>query len=247
MRLITYSDDEQARQPLIKTAADYGFDVTVVSGEFRFYKDWETRLKVVLAELERLESLGDQDEIVCITDAHDVFINNTADTISKLYDDNYRGLVVFQSEHQVWPDFRLAHEILDHYKDRDGYSYPCFGCVIGPVHRLIDLYRRVAVNGEVDDWIKQHNAEITWPFDDQLALSKLYPTHSWIVIDSSCLLFQSMQAPALPDCQLVRMGTNGEAFLLNSKKNTRPCIVHGHGPVGVKEVYFDVLGKLGHA
>lgn len=246
MRLITYSDNEQARQPLIKTAAEYGFDVTVVTGEFRFYKDWETRLQVVLEELERLEALGEQDEIVCITDAHDVFVNNTAKTMADLYDQYYKGKVVFQSEHQVWPDFRLANKILEKHKDYNGYSYPCFGCVIGPVCRLIDLYRRVAVNGHVDDWIKQHNSEITWPFDDQLALSKLYPKHPWIVIDSSCILFQSMQAPALPDCQLARMGSEGEMFLVNTKKGSRPCIVHGHGPVGVKKVYFDVLEKLGH-
>ena len=239
MKILTYSDDVNARQPLLKSAADYGFDVESVAGEFRFYKDWETRAKVLLSRLEQMP----EDEVICITDAHDVFVNAPANVMKKIYDDNYEGKLVFQSEHQVWPDFRLAPQILEKHKDPDGYSYPCFGCAIGPVRLFVELYREVFKHGHVDEYLASMNGELTWPFDDQLALSKLYPTTDWIVIDSACVLFQSMQAPALPD---LGIGQHVKLFLVNKKKNTRPCIVHGHGPVGVKKVYFDVLEKLGY-
>ena len=60
MKILTYSDDVNARQPLLKSAADYGFDVESVTGEFRFYKDWETRAKVLLSRLEQMR----EDEVI---------------------------------------------------------------------------------------------------------------------------------------------------------------------------------------
>jgi hypothetical protein len=238
MKLVIYSDDEKARSPIVKSSIKYGFDLHVATGNYRWYKDLETRTKETLKVLESF----DPEELVVVTDGHDVFVNNTADKFKEAYRKYYDGKIVFQSEHQNWPDPRLEKACLEKFTDPNGYSFLCFGMHVGTASQLVELYQKGLWIGHVDDELKQINPHLRWSFDDQLFSVVQYLQRDDIVIDGDCHLCQSMQGPALqsgdvaftPDC------------IVNITKKTRPVFIHGHGNVQIKEIYDSVVKRYGY-
>ena len=238
MKLVIYSDDEKARSPIVQSALKYGFDLHVATGKYRWYKDLETRTQKTL---EMLESL-DPDELVVVTDGHDVFVNDSAKEFKERYHEHYDKKIVFQSEHQNWPDPRLEKQCLEKHTDIHGYSFLCFGMHAGTAGQLVELYRKGLWIGQVDDELKQINPHLHWSFDDQLFAVKQYLQREDIVIDSDCHLCQSMQARALESSDVAFTPD----FVVNIKKNTRPVFVHGHGNVQIKEIYNSVVKRYGY-
>lgn len=238
MKLVIYSDDEAARKPIATSAEHYGFDLHVATGEYRWYKDLETRTKKTLEVLESF----DPDELVVVTDGHDVFVNNSAKEFKDAYEKHYKGKVVFQSEHTNWPDPRLEDKCLEKFNDSDGYSFLCFGMHVGTADQLAEIYRKGLWIGQVDEELKSLNPNLTWEFDDQLFAVKQYLQRDDIVVDHKCLLCQSMQAHALAsgDIEL------DPDFVINKTKGTRPVFIHGHGNVRVKQIYEQIVKKYGY-
>jgi len=238
MKLVIYSDDAKARSPIVQSALKYGFDLHVATGTYRWYKDLETRTRKTLEVLETF----DPKELVVVTDGHDVFVNNFAKEFREIYKEHYDGKIVFQSEHQNWPDPRLEKKCLEKFTDPDGYSFLCFGMHVGTVEQLVELYRKGLWLGQVDDELKQINPHLQWSFDDQLFSVIQYLERDDIVVDGNCYLCQSMQAPALQSSDI---GFTPD-FVVNIKKNTRPVFVHGHGNVQIKEIYDSVVKRYGY-
>lgn len=238
MKLVIYSDDAKARSPIVQSALKYGFDLNVATGTYRWYKDLETRTRKTLEVLETF----DPKELVVVTDGHDVFVNNFAKEFRKIYEEHYDGKIVFQSEHQNWPDPRLEKKCLEKFTDPDGYSFLCFGMHVGTAEQLVELYRKGLWLGQVDDELKQINPHLQWSFDDQLFSVIQYLERDDIVVDGNCYLCQSMQGPAL---QSGDIGFTPD-FVVNVKKNTRPVFVHGHGNVKIKEIYDSVVKRYGY-
>ena len=239
MKLVIYSDDEQARKPIVESAKKNGFDLHVATGKYRWYKDLETRTQKTLEVLESF----DPDELVVVTDGHDVFVNNTAEEFKKAYKEHYNGKIVFQSEHQNWPDPRLEEKCLEKFTDPNGYSFLCFGMHAGTASQLVELYRKGLWIGQVDDELKQINPHLHWSFDDQLFSVIQYLQRDDIVVDGGCYLCQSMQGPALSSGDIV---LHPEA-VLNKTKNTQPVFVHGHGNVQIKKIYDQIVERYGYA
>lgn len=239
MKLVIYSDDKKAREPLEITAEKYGFDVHVATGTYRWYKDLETRTRSTLEVLKDF----DKDEVVVVTDGHDVFVNNTAETFMDAYKAYYNNYVVFQSEKQIWPDPSLADACHARWFDPDGYRFPCFGMHTGPVRRLIQMYENGLERGDKGDCVLNGwtdsapniDPNCQWQFDDQLFAVRHYVEYRWVTIDDGCELAQSLQRPALPDVEIVIDGK--DPHIRNKTKNTRPAFVHGHGDVRVKAQY----------
>jgi len=238
MKLVIYSDDEKARSPIVQSALKYGFDLHVATGKYRWYKDLETRTHKTLEVLETF----DPKELVVVTDGHDVFVNNYAKEFREIYEEHYNGKIVFQSEHQNWPDPRLEKKCLEKFSDPDGYSFLCFGMHVGTAEQLIELYRKGLWLGHVDDELKQINPNLKWSFDDQLFSVIQYLERDDIVLDGNCYLCQSMQGPALQSGDIAFTPD----FILNIKKNTRPVFVHGHGNVQIKEIYDQIVRRYGY-
>ena len=238
MKLVIYSDDEKARSPIVQSALKYGFDLHVATGKYRWYKDLETRTRKTLEVLESF----DPDELVVVTDGHDVFVNNNAEEFKKHYKEHYDGKIVFQSEHQNWPDPRLEKKCLQKFTDPDGYSFLCFGMHAGTASQLVDLYRKGLWLGQVDDELKQINPNLHWSFDDQLFAVIQYLQRDDIVVDGGCYLCQSLQASALLSGDIALTPEH----ICNIKKNTKPVFVHGHGNVQVKEIYNSVVKRYGY-
>jgi len=238
MKLVIYSDDEKARSPIVQSALKYGFDLHVATGTYRWYKDLETRTRKTLEVLESF----DPEELIVVTDGHDVFVNNTAEEFKKVYEEHYAGKIVFQSEHQNWPDPRLEKKCLEKFTDPDGYSFLCFGMHVGTAKQLVEIYRKGLWLGQVDDELKQLNPNLQWSFDDQLFAIIQYLQRDDIVVDGNCYLCQSMQAPAL---QSGNVGFAGEC-IVNIAKKTRPVFIHGHGNVNVKAIYDSIVERYGY-
>ena len=91
MKLIIYSDDENARKPIAVSAKKYNFELCVASGKYRWYKDLETRTRKTLELLENLKP----DELVVVTDGHDVFVNDDASEFKRRYYENYNEKIIF--------------------------------------------------------------------------------------------------------------------------------------------------------
>lgn len=231
MKLVIYSDDEAARRPLAVSAKSHGFEVHVATGTYRWYKDLETRTRQTLKVLESF----DPNEIVVVTDGHDMFVNNSSETFLWMYKQYYDGKVVYQSEHQNWPDPRLEEPCLKKFTDPDGYSFLCFGMHAGPAGRLVELYKEGLEIGFTPEEQRRINPHCSWEFDDQLFAIKQYIKNDDIVIDHRCVLCQSMQAPALKDLEI----NNG--VVVNTLKKTEAVFVHGHGNVHMKEIYNRVV------
>ena len=238
MKLVIYSDDEKARSPIVQSALKYGFDLHVATGKYRWYKDLETRTRKTLEVLESF----DPDELVVVTDGHDVFVNNNAEEFKKHYKEHYDGKIVFQSEHQNWPDPRLEKKCLQKFTDPDGYSFLCFGMHAGTASQLVDLYRKGLWLGQVDDELKQINPNLHWSFDDQLFAVIQYLQRDDIVVDGGCYLCQSLQASALLSGDIALTPEH----ICNITKNTKPVFVHGHGNVQVKEIYNTIVKRYGY-
>ena len=238
MKLIVYSDDEVARKPISVSAEKHGFDLHVATGRYRWYKDLETRTIETLSKI--LEF--DMDELVVVTDGHDVFVNNSAEEFKGKYQEHYDGKIVFQSEHTNWPDPRLEQACLDKFADPDGYSFLCFGMHVGTVRQLSELYIKGLDSGFVDDELKMINPNLTWSFDDQLFAVQQYLERDDIVIDADCHLCQSLQYDALVSGD-IRFSNE---YVLNIKKNTKPVFVHGHGNVNVKQIYNNIAKNYGY-
>jgi len=238
MKLVIYSDDEKARSPIVQSASKYGFDLHVATGKYRWYKDLETRTRKTLEVLESF----DPDELVVVTDGHDVFVNNNAEEFKRHYKEHYDGKIVFQSEHQNWPDPRLEKKCLQKFTDPDGYSFLCFGMHAGTASQLVDLYRKGLWLGQVDDELKQINPNLHWSFDDQLFAVIQYLQRDDIVVDGGCYLCQSLQASALQSGDVAFT----PEYVFNVKKNTKPVFVHGHGNVQIKEIYNSVVKRYGY-
>lgn len=196
----------------------------------RFEKDWYTRH---VAIRDYLKTLPDQEEIVIISDAHDVFVNQSSDVFLAHIDPN---AITFQSEKQCWPDMSLRRQTARKAPDPHGYQFLCFGLHAGPVDHLLYFYENEDAYGN-----SKAVPTVPWPWDCQLKAYHYYLHEEGILIDQQCQLFQSMQSPALPDVSIQ------EGYLVNTVKGTRPCLVHGHGNVRVKEVYNNVVAQLGYA
>mgnify|MGYP003108996802 FL=1 len=238
MKLIIYSDDENARKPIAVSAKKYNFELCVASGKYRWYKDLETRTRKTLELLENLKP----DELVVVTDGHDVFVNDDASEFKRRYYEHYNEKIVFQSEHQNWPDPRLEKQCLEKHTDPHGYSFLCFGMHAGTAGQLVELYRKGLWIGEVDDELKQINPHLHWSFDDQLFAVKQYLQRDDIVIDADCHLCQSMQAPALQSGDIELHPDH----IINKTKNTRPVFIHGHGNVNIKQIYDSIVARYGY-
>ncbi len=239
MKLVIYSDDERHRKPIEVSAKKFGFDLHIATGKYRWYKDLETRTRKTLEVLETF----DPDELVVVTDGHDVFVNNTADEFKKAYKQHYDGKIVFQSEHQNWPDPRLKEKCLEKFTDPYGYSFLCFGMHAGTAGQLVELYRKGLWLGQVDDELKQINPHLHWSFDDQLFAVIQYLQRDDIVIDAGCYLCQSLQGPALNSGDVIFY----KESINNITKRTRPVFVHGHGNVQIKKIYDQIVERYGYA
>ena len=239
MKLVIYSDDVKARRPIEVSAKKFGFDLHIATGKYRWYKDLETRTQKTL---EMLESF-DPEELVVVTDGHDVFVNDSAEEFKKRYHKYYDKKIVFQSEHQNWPDPRLEKQCLEKYTDIHGYSFLCFGMHAGAAGQLVELYRKGLWIGHVDDELKQINPHLHWSFDDQLFSVIQYIQRDDIVVDGGCHLCQSLQGPALTSGDIVFY----KESINNITKGTRPVFVHGHGNVQIKKIYDQIVERYGYS
>lgn len=234
MKLVIYSDDRDARDPITRTAKMHGFDLHVATGKYRWYKDLETRTKSTMDLLKTF----DPEEIVVVSDGHDVYIQGDAVNFLSVYNRYYSGKIVFQSEKTNWPDPRLIRKCVEKFTDMDGYSFLCFGMHAGPAGKIVEMYEKGLRTGVVDDELKHINPHLNWAFDDQLFAALEYVVNDDLVVDGQCLLAQTLQPEAHDDLLQYEDGS-----IRNSKKNTRPIFIHGNGSVNVKRMYEDVMRR----
>ena len=132
MKLVIYSDDEKARSPIVQSALKYGFDLHVATGKYRWYKDLETRTRKTLEVLESF----DPEELVVVTDGHDVFVNNNAEEFKKHYREHYDGKIVFQSEHQNCRILDWRKNVFRSLLILMAIVFFVLGCMLGLLHSL---------------------------------------------------------------------------------------------------------------
>lgn len=190
-----------------KTIHDFEFNnlgegVTWAGGDMNFPGGGQ---KINLVK-QAISDLPD-DDIVLFVDGHDVFINESSDTIKKRFLE-MRGDIVIATEKTCWPDKSIAAHFTESHTD---YKYPNSGLYMGYVHALKQLLGKPIDNKD----------------DDQLYLQKqilkLKLDDANILLDYENYLFQCL-ADSFDDLKV-----NKSKQFVNTNTRCCPCMVHANG------------------
>lgn len=195
---------------LIESMEKFGLDY-VVLGRDKHWKGFGT--KIILLE-QYLKTVVPEYTHVVFVDAYDVIFLSGIEEIEKKYANNWPDKIVFSAELNCWP----CAELSDRYPPSDSlWRYLNSGSYMGPIARLLDLFKEYPPVFEMDD---------------QLYFTKiLLNQQSPIMLDTNCSLFQTTAF-----CYNNEYGAEG-ARLVNNLTGTMPVVIHGNGRTPMDQVY----------
>ncbi len=151
------------------------------------------------------------------TDGADAFLLRGEEEIKEAYERQGAPPCLISAERECAP----ITDIEDRFPAREDYRYPCAGGFMGEIPYLIKAL--TGLGKYLDDPEIECNDQAYWQID--------IIRHNAAMIDSECLVFQTMSGGA--DTHLT---WDGEYF--NNVTQTHPCVLHFNGRVeGIEQWY----------
>ncbi|MHC4844956.1 MAG: glycosyltransferase domain-containing protein [Planctomycetota bacterium] len=269
MRFLVWADRDDDRLDMIReSAASHGMEIGLM-GLGRVPGDLYNNLFKQRSLYEALQPLED-DEIVCATDAHDVFFQSGPDTIRQSFLSFGRD-VVFSAEKLYSHQYRRFRGAYDRAPGASPYRYLNAGGVIGFAGALRRLYKprlrlrawvRLLAHPRFHRWAKaftpvlrdilprklsgrdDFEAYMRWyNYADQAAMGKYVACDTWnvdVALDRECRIFWCTAA------EWDDIGSHYEVVggrIVNRHTGRTPACIH----VPMTRTYRHVLSELWEA
>lgn len=157
-------------------------------------------------------------------DAYDVLFFEKLEEIEYLYEEFYKDKILFSGEKGCYPDW----DLMSVYPEADSeWKYLNSGSYMAPIDSFLKLFEKYPVK---------------FSDDDQRYFTNIFLNDNKIILDTKCIIFQSIAFQANDDFIF------SANKVINNKTKSMPSIVHGNGRTDLTKFYsllqFETLEEL---